>query len=46
MTKKICEFHVPGDYDETWKFIMDNGNSLKRYCNLSNFFERLGITKK
>ena len=40
------EFHVPGDYDETWKFIMDNGNSLKRYCNLSNFFERLGITKK
>ncbi len=37
------EFHVNGTYDETWKFIMQNGNSLKRYCNMTVFFEKLGI---
>lgn len=37
-------FHVPGTYSETWKFIMENGNSLKRYCNVSLFFEKLGIS--
>lgn len=37
------EFHVDGDYEATWKFIMENGNSLKRYCNITIFFERLGI---
>lgn len=37
------EFHVDGNYEETWKFIMKNGNSLKRYCNMAIFFERLGI---
>lgn len=36
-------FHVPGTYEETWKFIMENGNSLKRYSNMSVFFEKLGI---
>lgn len=36
-------FHVDGTYGETWKFIMQNGNSLKRYCNMTIFFERLGI---
>ncbi len=37
------EFHVSGTYQETWHFIMENGNSLNRYCNMSVFFERLGI---
>ena len=37
------DFHVPGTYEETWEFIMKNGNSLKRYCNMSVFFEKLGI---
>ena len=36
-------FCVEGNYGETWKFIMENGNSLKRYCNITVFFERLGI---
>ena len=36
-------FHVSGSYKETWKFIMDNGNSLKRYTNMTLFFEKLGI---
>ncbi len=35
------EFFVPGTYEDTWKFIMQDGNSLKRYCNLSLFFEEL-----
>ena len=38
---KTGESFVPGTYMDTWKFIMDNGNSLQRYCNLSVFFERL-----
>lgn len=38
------EFHVNGTYTETWNFIMQNGNSLKRYCNMAVFFERLGIS--
>lgn len=37
-------FHVPGTYEETWNYIMEDGNSLKRYCNMSVFFEKLGIT--
>ena len=37
------EFHVPGTYDETWRFIMMYGNSLKRYSNMAVFSERLGI---
>lgn len=36
-------FHVPGTYEETWKFIMEDGNSLKRYCNMTLFFEKIGI---
>ena len=36
-------FYVLGTYAETWKFIMENGNSLKRYCNVSLFFEEIGI---
>lgn len=36
-------FHVLGPYSETWKFIMENGNSLKRYCNMSLCSEKLGI---
>jgi len=36
-------FHVPGNYQETWEYIMKNGNSLKRHCNMSIFFEKLGI---
>lgn len=38
-----AEFHVPGTYEETRKFIMENGNSLNRHCNMSVFFEKLGI---
>lgn len=37
-------FYVSGTYEETWKFIMENGNSLKRYCNMTVFFEKLGIS--
>lgn len=37
-------FHVKGDYRETWNFIFKNGNSLKRYSNMSLFFEQLGLT--
>lgn len=36
-------FHINGTYRETWNFIMQNGNSLRRYCNITIFFERLGI---
>lgn len=39
-------FYVPGNYEETWQFIMENGNSLKRYSNMAVFFEKLGITIK
>lgn len=35
--------YVLGTYAEIWKFIMENGNSLKRYCNVSLFFEKIGI---
>lgn len=41
-----ADFHVPGTYAETWEFIMENGNSLNRHCNISVFFENLGITVK
>lgn len=37
------DFHVEGDYEATWAFIMKGGNSLKRYSNMSVFFERLGF---
>lgn len=40
------EFHVNGAYTETWNFIMQNGNSLRRYCNMSVFFEQLGVLYK
>lgn len=36
-------FCVSGTYGETWKFIMENGNSLKRYSNMAVFFENLGV---
>lgn len=39
-----ADFHVSGTYEDTWKFIMENGNSLRRHCNMSVFFEKLGIT--
>lgn len=35
------DFFVPGNYQETWQFIMLDGNSLQRHCNLSVFFDRL-----
>lgn len=38
-----ADFNVSGTYEETWEFIMENGNSLKRYCNMSVFFRKLGI---
>lgn len=38
------DFHVAGTYKDTWNFIMENENSLKRHCNMSVFFEKLGIT--
>lgn len=55
MTKKIIlllvegptdedAFHVPGTYEETWKFIMGDGKSLGRYSNMAVFFGRLGTT--
>lgn len=43
---KTEDFSVPGTYEETWKFIMENGNSLQRHCNLAVFFERLLQKKK
>lgn len=39
------DFHVDGTYEDTWEFIMENENSLKRYSNMSVFFENLGIIK-
>lgn len=36
-------FHVSGTYKETWNFIMEGNHSLNRYCNVSVFFEQLGI---
>lgn len=41
----LCDssFCVSGTYGETWKFIMENGNSLKRYSNMAVFFENLGV---
>lgn len=41
-----ADFHVSGTYRDTWKFIMENGNSLGRHCNMSVFFEALGIKPK
>ena len=35
-------FYVPGTYAETWKIIMENGNSLKRYLTCF-YFEKIGI---
>lgn len=40
------EFHVSGTYEETWNFIMTDINSLKRYCNVAVFFERIGVQKE
>ena len=37
------EFHVNGSYKETWDFIMKDTNSLKRWCNVAIFFEKIGI---
>lgn len=39
-----ADFYVSGTYEDTWKFIMENGHSLRRHCNMSVFFEKLGIT--
>jgi len=33
------QFAVTGDYKETWEFIKQGGNSLKRYSNFHLFFE-------
>lgn len=32
------DFAVEGDYKETWEFIMEDVNSLNRYCNLHLLF--------
>lgn len=32
------DFAVPGDFKETWNFIMQGVNSLHRYCNLHLLF--------
>ena len=32
-------FAVKGDYKQTWEFIKQDTNSLKRYCNLHLLFE-------
>ena len=37
------DFCVKGSYEDTWKYIMENGNSLKRNSNIAVFFDRLGI---
>lgn len=37
------KFHVCGTYKDTWNFIMEGNHSLNRYCNVSVFFEQLGI---
>ncbi|MDR0923762.1 MAG: hypothetical protein LBN31_05375 [Hungatella sp.] len=33
------DFAVPGDFRETWNFIMQGLNSLHRYCNLHLLFQ-------
>jgi len=33
------EFAVAGNYEETWDFIRENNNSLKRYSNLHLYFK-------
>ncbi len=35
------DFAVTGDYNETWDFIMQGNNSLKRHSNLHLLFENL-----
>lgn len=37
------DFHVEGNYIDSWKFIMETENSLKRYSNVACFFENLNI---
>ena len=32
------DFAIPGDYNETWKFIKKDCNSLNRYCNFHLYF--------
>lgn len=34
------DFLVPGEYDDTWRFIMRDTNSLHRHCNLHLLFPR------
>lgn len=41
--KKDIDFCVKGSYEDTWKYIMENGNSLKSNSNIAVFFDRLGI---
>lgn len=38
---KDGDISVSGSYEETWTFIMKNGHSLERYCNLLVFFDLL-----
>ena len=33
------EFAVPGSYSETWEFIKNDNNSLKRYTNFGLWFK-------
>ena len=35
---KDNDFAIPGDYNETWKFIKKDCNSLNRYCNFHLYF--------
>lgn len=34
------DFAVPGDYKDTWNFIMQDINSLHRYCNFHLLFQK------
>lgn len=36
-----ADYAVPGDYAETWNFIKQDKNSLKRYTNINVLIERL-----
>ncbi len=36
------DFAVPGEFKETWNFIMRDKNSLHRYCNFHLLFHREG----
>lgn len=39
LLQQIKKYEAPGDFQSSWEFIQQNGNSLKRYTNLPLFFQ-------